>query len=229
MDIINGAIQGDRIYPFDNVGPYEANSKYFVPGWKFHQISISDRFDDMRFQFFPCFMHQRTYVENVKFTVINSTIDITAKIRPTLYKNVNGIPSRLYADFGAMDVSNDGVKAKAYQRYIDAGPYFIGFLNNSGSVGMYAQHARVTTVSGNLVNEPYCMDQNFYSLSQVSQSTDAGNIYSQHKSIVHTGYANLDYWTNTGAPSEINPSDIYCSAVDFQSGFPILWFEQGNP
>ena len=35
MDIINGVKQSPRVYPFDNIGPYESTAKHFVPGWKF--------------------------------------------------------------------------------------------------------------------------------------------------------------------------------------------------
>ena len=230
MDIINGVKQSPRVYPFDNIGPYESTAKHFVPGWKFFQISIFNAdFDDLRFGFYPCFMHQRTYIENVKFTVIASRLDSNAKIRPTLYRNVNGVPYSLYADFGAIDASSNGVKSKAYQNYIDTGPYFIGFLNNTDAIGTNSQHAGITTSSGILVNEPYSSDHNFYSSGQIQQDTDGGNIYSFHKQIFHTAYENIEGWANNGAPSIIDPSDLYIGLTDSQAGFPILWFEQGNP
>jgi len=87
----------------------------------------------------------------------------------------------------------------------------------------------LTTSSGNLVNEPYASDHNFYSAGQIQQNTDGGNIYSFHKQIVHTAYENIEGWANNGAPSIIDPSDLYIGLTDFQAGFPILWFEQGNP
>lgn len=231
MDIINGIKQSPVVYPFNSVGKYNENAKYFVPGVSFHSISTDiTSFDDLEFQLYPCFFHEKTYIKNLKFNSLGSLGDPDAEMRLVVYlPSSNNIPSRLFFDSGVIDMSTDGVKTKTCEKYFNRGQYFYGWISSGEMTGAYKQSTRYVVVSGVCVYEPILPAQSFHSLTGVQQSSSGGNVFSNYKFYTIDAYTSIPEYIKFGAPQIIDPSSVYCNSLDSQSGFPIVWFEQGEP